>query len=263
MQFDLSGKKAVVTGAGAGIGLAVVQALAAAGADVFGGARTVSPELRAATPYTLEVDLVTPKGPQLLVEKALAEFGAIDILVNNVGGGVTLAPSFLDIEDEIWQQTFELNVFTTIRATRAALPSLVERKGAVINIGSMNGIMADPRLAHYSAAKAAVSNIGKALSAEYSPLGVRINTISPGPVRTRLWTNPEIAKRAGVTPEQFVASVPKMAGLSTGEMIEPEEIAALVVLLASGKVRSITGADYMIDAGMAPPARYNRPASTS
>jgi NAD(P)-dependent dehydrogenase (short-subunit alcohol dehydrogenase family) len=259
MEFDLSGKKAVVTGAGAGIGLACVQALVSAGADVYGGARTVSQALLDVTPHALEVDLLTVDGPRTLVEHALAKFGGIDILVNNVGGGVKLAAGFLDIEDETWQHTFELNVFTTIRATRAALPSLVERKGAIINIGSMNSSMADPRLAHYSAAKAAVTNIGKALSAEFSPLGVRVNTISPGPVKTRLWTNPEMAKRAGVTPEEFVAMVPKMAGLSTGEMIEPEEIAALVLLLASGKVRSVTGAEVMIDAGMAPPARYNRP----
>ncbi|MER5325976.1 SDR family NAD(P)-dependent oxidoreductase [Streptosporangium roseum] len=260
MEFDLSGKKAVVTGAGAGIGLAVVQALASAGADVFGGARTITPELLAATPHVFEVDLVTPKGPQLLVDRALAEFGGVDILVNNVGGGVKLAAGFLDIEDDVWQHTFELNVFTTIRATRAALPSLIERNGAIVNIGSMNASMVDPRLAHYSAAKAALANIGKALSAEFSSLGVRVNTISPGPVRTRLWTNPEIARRAGLSPEEFLASVPKMAGLSTGKIIEPDEVAALVVLLASGKVRSITGSDYTIDAGMAPPAHYNRPA---
>jgi NAD(P)-dependent dehydrogenase (short-subunit alcohol dehydrogenase family) len=259
MQFDLSGKKAVVTGAGAGIGLAVTQALVGAGAEVFGGARTVTQELKETTPHTFEVDLLTPTGPQQLVERALAEFGGIDVLVNNVGGGVKLAAGFLDIEDETWQHTFDLNVFTLIRTTRAALPSLVERSGAIINIGSMNAHMADPRLAHYSAAKAAVSNISKALSAEFSPQGVRVNTILPGPVKTRLWTNPEIAKRAGMTPEQFVAMVPKMAGLSTGEMIEPDEIAALTVLLASGKVRSITGADYTIDAGMVPPSRYQRP----
>ncbi|MCW2881622.1 MAG: putative oxidoreductase [Sphaerisporangium sp.] len=259
MEFDLSGKKAVVTGAGAGIGLAVVRALASTGADVLGGARTITPELLAATPHTFEVDLMTTKGPRLLVERALADFGGVDVLVNNVGGGVKLAAGFLDIEDDVWQHAFQLNVLTTIRATRAALPSLVERKGAIINIGSMNATMVDPRLGHYSAAKAALANIGKALSAEFSSQGVRVNTISPGPVRTRLWTNPEIARRAGVTPEEFVAMVPKMAGLSTGEMIEPDEVAALVLLLASGKVRSVTGSDYTIDAGMAPPAHYNRP----
>jgi NAD(P)-dependent dehydrogenase (short-subunit alcohol dehydrogenase family) len=259
MEFDLTGKKAVVTGAGAGIGLACARALAEAGADVLGGARTVGKDLLDVTPHVYEVDLLTPDGPRQLIELALKEFDGIDILVNNVGGGVKLAKGFLDIDDETWLHTFELNVMTTIRATRAALPSLVERSGAVINIGSMNSTMVDPKLGHYSAAKAALTNVGKALSAEFSSQGVRINTISPGPVKTRLWTNPAMAKKAGGTPEEFVAMVPKMAGLSTGEMIEPEEIAALVLLLASGKVRGVTGAEYMIDAGMAPPASYNRP----
>ncbi|MBF8194288.1 SDR family oxidoreductase [Nonomuraea sp. K274] len=259
MEFDLSGKTAVVTGAGAGIGLAVTQALVSAGAEVFGGARTVTSDLLAVTPHTLEVDLLDQQGPKSLIDAALAKFGGVDVLVNNVGGGVKLAAGFLDIEDEVWQHTFELNVLTTIRATRAALPSLIERNGAIINIGSMNSSMVDPRLGHYSAAKAALTNIGKALSAEFTSRGVRVNTISPGPVRTRLWTNPEMAKRAGMTPEEFIATVPKMTGLSTGQLIEPDEIAALVVLLASGRVRSVTGAEVMIDAGMAPPAHYSRP----
>jgi NAD(P)-dependent dehydrogenase (short-subunit alcohol dehydrogenase family) len=250
MIIDLSGKKAVVTGAGHGIGLTVVQALAAAGADVFGGARTLSPALAAATPHSTAVDLATAEGPRLLVDQALAKFGAVDILVNNVGGGVKWAAGFLDTDDETWQQTFELNLFSTIRTTRAALPSLIERKGAVIIIGSVNAKLADPHLAHYSAAKAALINLGKSLSAEFSPLGVRVNTISPGPVRTRLWTRPEIARQAGMSPEEFIATVPKMAGLSTGKMIEPGEVAALVVLLASGEVPSVTGSDYVIDAGM-------------
>lgn len=250
MKFDMSGKKAVVTGAGAGIGLAVAQALASAGAEVCGGARTVTSELLVATPLAVQVDLLTEDGPQMLVERALEEFGGIDILVNNVGGGVKWAKSFLDIEDEVWRQAFELNVLTTIRTTRAALPSLIERNGTVVNIGSMNATKADPHLAHYGAAKAALVNIGKALSAEFSPQGVRVNTISPGPVRTRIWTNPEIAKQVGMSTEDFLAMVPKMAGLSTGAIVEPDEIAALVVLLASGNVRSITGTNITIDAGM-------------
>lgn len=250
MEFDLSGKKAVVTGAGNGIGLAVTEALAAAGADVFGGARTITEALVAATPHVFKVDLATPAGPRLLVERALSDFGGIDILVNNVGGGVKMASGFLDIEDDTWQRALELNLFSTIRAIRAALPSLLARKGAIINIGSVNARLADPRLAHYSAAKAAIVNLGKSLSAEFSPHGVRVNTVSPGPVRTRIWSNPDIARQLGLSPEEFLAAVPKMAGLSTGRMIEPCEVAALVLLLASGTVPSITGADYSIDAGM-------------
>jgi NAD(P)-dependent dehydrogenase (short-subunit alcohol dehydrogenase family) len=256
MQIDMAGKTAVVTGAGSGIGLACVRALAGAGAEVLGGSRTVSAELLEATPHVMEVDLLTAEGPSALIQQALDKFGGVDVLVNNVGGGVKLAKGFLDIEDETWLHTFELNVMTTIRATRAALPSLVERKGSIVNIGSMNAHLADPTLGHYSIAKAALSNLGKALSAEYSSQGVRVNTISPGPVRTRLWTNPAIAERLGITTEEFLQMVPKMAGLSTGEMIEPDEIGTLALMFASGRIRSVTGADYLIDGGMTrPPAR--------
>jgi NAD(P)-dependent dehydrogenase (short-subunit alcohol dehydrogenase family) len=253
MQFDLSGKTAVVTGAGSGIGLATVRALVSAGAEVLGGSRTVSPELVAATPHVFEVDVLTEQGPTELLEKAIAAFGGVDILVNNVGGGVKLATGFLDIEDEVWREAFELNVMTTIRTIRAALPSLIEREGSIVNIGSVNAILPDPTLGHYSAAKAALSNVGKSLSQELSPKGVRVNTILPGPVRTRVWTNPDTARKLGMTPEEFTDMVPKFAGLSTGKMIEPEEVATLVVLLTSGAVRSVTGSDYVIDAGMRGP----------
>lgn len=250
LDLDLSGRTAVVTGAGSGIGLASVRALAAAGAQVFGGSRTLNEELRAATPHALEVDLATEKGPALLVERALAEFGGLDILVNVVGGGVKWATGFLDIEDDVWRRTFEVNLFSTVRATRAALPSLIERKGAIVNIGSVSARLADPHLAHYAAAKAAVVNLGKALSAEFSPLGVSVNTVSPGPTRTRIWSNPEMAAKLGMTAEEFLASVPEMNGLTTGALIEPDEVAALVALLASGAVRSVTGSEFTIDAGM-------------
>lgn len=254
MHFDLTGRRAVVTGAGSGIGLACVRALAAAGAQVLGGSRTVGPELRDATPHTLTVDLATEDGARTLVEHALAEFGGVDILVNNVGGGVKLASGFLDIDDDTWCEAFGLNVLTAVRTTREALPSLVENQGAIINIGSVNATLADPRLAHYSAAKAALASVGRSLAAEFTPKGVRVNTISPGPVRTRVWTNPETARSAGLTPEEFVEMVPKMTGLATGRIIEPEEVATLVVLFASGTVPSITGSDYLIDAGMSRPA---------
>lgn len=250
MQLDLSARKALVTGAGRGIGLAVTRALTAAGAEVAGGARTITTELSTAAAYPVQADVATAAGAAGLVERALKELGALDILVNNVGGGVRMAAGFLDADDDTWQRTFDQNVFSTVRVTRAALPSLVERKGVIVNIGSVNARLPNPRLVHYSAAKAAVSVIGKALSAEFSPLGVRVSTISPGPVRTRIYTDPDVARQAGLTQEEFLTSVPAMAGMSTGKLIEPDEIATLVVLLASGKVPSITGADYFIDAGM-------------
>ncbi|MQY11619.1 D-beta-hydroxybutyrate dehydrogenase [Streptomyces sp. RB5] len=256
MRFDLSGKKAVVSGAGSGIGLACVRALAEAGADVLGGSRTVSADLKEATAHVLEVDLLTPGGPRELIGHARETLGGVDVLVNTVGGGVKLAKGFADIGDEVWREAFELNVLTTVRTTRAALDSLVERRGAVINISSMNAHYADPTLAHYAAAKSALASVTESLALEFTSRGVRVNSISPGPVKTRVWTNPVIAEHLGITPEEFLARIPAMTGLATGAMIEPEEIAALVVLLASGRVRSITGTDIAIDAGMAPPKAF-------
>ena len=250
MELNLAGKTAVVTGAGNGIGLAVTRALVAEGVTVFGGARTVSADLKEATDHVLEVDLATPDGPAELIDAALRAFGGIDILVNNVGGGVRMASGFADTDDDTWIRAFELNVLSTVRATRAALPSLIERRGAVVNISSVNATLADPKLAPYSACKAALTNITKALANEVNPLGVRVNSISPGPVRTRIWTNPELAKRMGLTPEEFIAKVPAMSGLATGNMIEVGEIASLVLLLVSGRVPNVVGSDYTIDAGM-------------
>ncbi|MEV4255931.1 SDR family oxidoreductase [Spirillospora sp. NPDC049652] len=250
MRVDLSGRTAVVTGAGSGIGLASVRALAASGARVLGGSRTLNDALRAATPHAMEVDLATADGPRLLVERALAEFGGLDVLVNVVGGGVKWAAGFLDIEDEVWLRTLQVNLLSTVRAVRAALPSLIERRGAIVNIGSVSARLADPHLAHYAAAKAAVVNLGKSLSVEFSPLGVSVNTVSPGPTRSRIWSNPDMAAKLGMTAEEFQAAVPAMNGLTTGALIEPDEVASLVVLLASGAVPSVTGSEYTIDAGM-------------
>jgi NAD(P)-dependent dehydrogenase (short-subunit alcohol dehydrogenase family) len=250
MQIDLQGKRAVVTGAGQGIGFAVARALADAGAEVFGAARTVSPELKEITPHVHEADLATPEGPAGMIDAALALWGGIDILINNVGGGVAMASGFLEISDDVWSRTMELNLFSTVRATRAALPSLIESRGAVVNIGSVNARVPQPHLAHYSAAKAALTNLGCSLSEEFGPLGVRVNTVAPGPVRTRIWTRPEIAAKAGMTPEQFLAAAPAAAGMSTGAMVEADEVAALVLLLASDRLPSVTGSVYAIDGGM-------------
>jgi NAD(P)-dependent dehydrogenase (short-subunit alcohol dehydrogenase family) len=250
VDLELKGKRAVVTGASRGIGLAIVRALVAEGVQVMGGARTISPELAETTSHVLEVDLTTPDGPQRLVERAVADFDGLDILVNNVGGRTVSANGFLDLDEEGWRKGFDLNFFSAVRAIRAALPSLVTSKGAVINIGSVNGRLAAPRLVEYSAAKAALTSLTKALSEEFSPQGVRINTVTPGPVLTDTWTSPQRAERMGMSVEQLVATVPKWMSLSTGKIIGPDEVAAIVLLLASDKVPSVVGADWLIDAGM-------------
>ena len=255
MDFNIAGKTAVVTGASKGIGLAIVRALAAEGVQVVAAARTISQSLRAATPLVFPVDLTTPDGPTRLIEHSLAELGGIDVLVNNVAGGEARFEGFLATEDSEWQRSLDGTLFSTVRATRAALPSIIERSGSIVNIGSVNSRLALPHLVDYGAAKAALINLSKALAEEFGPKGVRVNTISPGPVRTGVWTDPggtgaSLATMSGMTLSEFIANIPTMTGLSTGRMTEPEEVAALVVFLVSGCVPNINGSDLVIDGGM-------------
>lgn len=250
MDLDLKGKRAVVTGASRGIGLAIVQALADEGAEVVGGARTISPELAAAATHTVEVDLTTVDGPAKLVDQALSELGGVDILVNNVGGRTVSAAGFLDLDEDGWRKGFDLNFFSAVRAIRAALPSLVENKGAIVNVGSVNGRLAAARLVEYSAAKAALTNLTKALSEEYSPQGVRVSSVSPGAVLTDTWTSPVRAEKMGMTVDQLIAKVPSWMGMTTGKIIHPAEVASIVLLLASERVPSAVGADWLLDGGM-------------
>lgn len=255
MQIDLTGTTAVVTGASKGIGLATVRALVEAGAAVVAGARTPGDELQALTPHTLAVDLAVAGGPERLIEHARAELGGIDLLVNNVGGNPAPFGGFLSVSDEHWDHVLELNLMSTVRATRAALPSLLDRGGAIVNIASANARFAQPSVVAYAAAKAAMLNLGKALADEFGPRGVRVNTISPGPVLTPLWTGADsagaaMAAAAGLTVEQLVEQLPAMAGMTTGAMAAPEEVAALVLLLASGAAPSMRGAELVLDGGL-------------
>ncbi|WP_405791976.1 SDR family NAD(P)-dependent oxidoreductase [Streptomyces sp. NBC_01506] len=251
-----SGKRtAVVTGAGRGIGLAIVRALVEDGFTVVAGSRTMTDDLRAATPDALTVDLSTAAGPGDVVRSAVERHGGIDLLVNNVAGTSTPPGGFLQLDDDAWLHTFELTFMAAVRATRAALPSLLDRRGAVVNISSVNARQPQPRLVAQSAAKAALSNLGKALAEEFGGRGLRVNTISPGPVWTDLWTAPGgpgdvLARRAGIAPKDITDRLPATVGLSTGRFADPQEVAALVVFLASGRVPNMSGSDLVIDGGM-------------
>lgn len=246
---------AVVTAAGRGIGLAIVQALVKDGFAVVAGSRTVTDALRAATTDAVELDLSTAEGPAALVRHALDRHTGIDVLVNNVAGTSRPAGGFLALDDDAWRHTFELTVMAAVRTTRAALPSLLDRRGAVINISSVNSRLAQPRLVAQSAAKAALTNLGKALAEEFGGRGLRVNTISPGPVLTDIWTAPDgpgaaLARQAGIDPAEAVDRVPALLGLSTGRFTAPEEVAALVAFLASGQVPNMSGSDLVIDGGI-------------
>lgn len=254
-------KVAVVTGASKGIGLAVVQGLVAHGARVAAGARSFPEELKGGAALTfISVDLATPDGPELLVDAAIEAYGGVDILVNNVGGLVGRTPrfhGFLSVSDDDWQGTLDLNLLSTVRTTRAAVPSMLERGGGVIvNVSSVMAQLPDPSVVDYSSSKAAVTNLSKALSAEFSPQGIRVNTVSPGPVETSQWTEVEgLGEQMADAFDTDIrgamdAVASGLGGIKLGRFGKADEIADLVLFLASDGSRWMTGSDVVIDGGL-------------
>lgn len=258
MDLQLNDKVAVVTGASRGIGLAITAALSAEGARVVAGARSPGDELGDLQGVSvLAVDLATARGPADLVAHAVEEHGGIDILVNNVGG--IAAPrlgGFLSVDDADWQTGFELNFFSAVRASRAALPHLVERRGSIVNVSSVNATLPDPSVVDYAAAKAAMASLSKTLSMEFAAQGVRINAVSPGPVLTTLWTGDgqladQLATAMGTDRDGAMQGMMSgLGGVPLGRFSEPAEVASLVAFLASDRAGNVTGANYVIDGGL-------------
>ena len=258
MDLHLQDKVAVVTGAGKGIGLAVARLLVEEGALVAAGSRGGSAELDALAAggrlVSLRVDLATADGPAELVAAAVERFGGLDILVNNVGGSTPRPGGFLSVGDEDWIDSFTFNTLSAIRASRAAIPHLLARGGgSIVNVSTVNSVLPVVPMPDYSAAKAALKSVSKVLSEEFGAKGIRVNTVSPGPTRTPLWLDPEsglaaqFARARGVEPQAVLDGM--AANLALGRYCEPEEIAAAVVLLASDRAGSATGADWVVDAG--------------
>ena len=257
MQLGLEGKVAVVTGASRGIGLAATRALAEEGVHVVAGARKSSPELEAlvgsASVEAVAVDLSTPSGPADLAAVAL-EHGRIDILVNNVGAAQTRLEGFLSITDEDWAASLNLNLMAAVRMTRAVLPPMVAAgAGAIVTTSSVNAFLPDPAVLDYSAAKAAVANFSKSLSKEVAQHNIRVNTVSPGPVSTALWLGADgvaqtVARATGGDPDAVAHQA--AADAATGRFTTPEEVADLIVFLASGRAGNVTGSDFTIDGGL-------------
>lgn len=258
MDLHLAGKIAVVTGASKGIGLAVARAFAEEGVRVVAGARESSNDLsQLADRYQIHfvaVDLSTPDGPARLVTEAVSAFGGLDILVNNVGAIRPRLAGFLSITDEDWDWGLAINFLAAVRTIRAALPHMLDHKaGNIVTISSVNAFLPDPSIADYCAAKAALSNVSKALSKEVGPHGIRVNTISPGPVSTQLWLGKDgVAATIAHASDGDADAIAKQAaqGMVTGRFTRPEEVADLALLLASDRAGNVTGADFVIDGGL-------------
>ena len=257
MDLGLTDRTVVVTGAGRGIGLAIVRAFVAEGAFVVAGSLSVTDDLAAlerdGRVRAVAVDLSTRSGPGELVAAA---GGGIDVLVNNVGAAPTRTGGFLSVTDDQWQSTLELDLLAAVRACRAALPTMVEAgHGAIVTTSSVNSTLADPNVVDYGAAKAALADFSKALAKEFGPHGIRANTVSPGPVATDLWLGAggvaeTVAHATGLTPQQIAAGA--VSTSATGRFTQPDEVADAVVFLASERALNITGADIRIDGGLVP-----------
>jgi NAD(P)-dependent dehydrogenase (short-subunit alcohol dehydrogenase family) len=255
MDLDLNNKVAVVTGASKGIGRAVVRTLAAEGAQVVAGALTVDSLLGLDGVSAIAVDLVQPDGSERIVREAVDRHGRIDILVNNVGGVKLRTEGFLHVSDEDFERSLQLNFFAALRATRAAVAQMVEQaQGAIVNVASVNAFFhPDGLVIDYGAAKAALLNVAKALSQELGPKGIRINSVSPGPVATDLWLGDDgvaatIGKATGTSADAVREQA--TAATATGHFTTPEEVATLVTLLASPRTANVTGSNYVIDGGL-------------
>jgi NAD(P)-dependent dehydrogenase (short-subunit alcohol dehydrogenase family) len=255
MDLGLHGRTAIVTGAGAGIGLATTTALAAEGVQVIAASRHVTPALEELASTTrvspVQVDLTGPDAPNKVLSAAP---GPIDILVNNVGATRPRTGGFTSITDQMWRDTLEINLMTAVRMIRAVLPDMLQRgHGTILNTGSLNARLPDPLVLDYSAAKAALVNMAKALSKEVGPHGIRVVTVDPGPVATDLWLGKDgvasvVAKATGQGANDVEAGA--AAGMVTGRFTRPDEVASLLVMLASDRVPNLTGADIVIDGGM-------------
>jgi NAD(P)-dependent dehydrogenase (short-subunit alcohol dehydrogenase family) len=255
MDLELGGKVAVVTGASKGIGLAVVRELAAEGALVVAGARSVGSleGIEGVTPFA--VDLVDPGGPARLVGAALERHGRVDVLVNNVGGVHVRLDGFLALSDEDFQASLELNFFSALRATRAAVAAMLEQGGGtVVNVASVNAFFQpDGAVIDYGAAKAALVNVAKALAQELGPRGIRIASVSPGQVSTDLWLGEggvaaTLGEATGAGADAIREQV--TAGIPTGRFTTPREVATLVTVLASPRTANVNGSNFVIDGGL-------------
>ena len=251
---QLEGKTALVTGASKGIGLAITQGLVDAGAFVIAASRSSSPEIdalvSAGSARFVSADLGSADGPAALVSAA----GGVDILVNNVGAATTRVDGFLSVTDEQWMHSLTLNLLSAVRTTRAVLPGMLEAgHGNIVTVASVNALLPDPAVIDYSASKAGLLNFMKSLSAEFGGRGIRVNCVSPGPVETDLWLGgggvAETVSRAnGLAPAEVARAA--VAGSATQRFTHPQEVADVVVFLASGRAANLTGANITIDGGL-------------
>jgi len=261
METGLAGKTVLITGAASGIGLACAHAFAREGAHLAlidrDGAKLDerADELcvHGVRVTTAAADISNAEGAASSLKAVLGKIPeGPDVLVNNVGHAAPKA--FMDITDDEWEMSFQINFMAAARMTRKLLPLMRKRHGAaIVNNGSDLGRQPEAIPADYAAMKAALLSLTKSLARSEAPT-IRINAVAPGPIWTPFWTNPggfadSLAAVHGMPPREAVEHEMRLRQLPLARMGEPEEVANVIVFLASPLASFVTGSVWGIDGG--------------
>lgn len=255
MHLGLTDKACIVTGASRGIGLATAERLRDAGARVLMVARSVE-DLEAASracPGTdfLAADVTDPQAAELIVATCEEQLGGVDVLVNNAGGSFTRP--LHELTDQDWRDQYELNVMASMRLMRAAAPKMAAAGGGrIVNVSSSAAKRPSLTNAAYAVTKAAQLSLSRVFADAYAQDGVLVNAVAPGPVSSELWTGEggladQVAAGTAKSRDEVLAE--KAAGVPLGRFATPEEIADVIVFLASARASTVTGAAWSADGG--------------
>jgi NAD(P)-dependent dehydrogenase (short-subunit alcohol dehydrogenase family) len=240
MDLGLRDSVCLVTGSTGGIGLETARLLRGEGAVVVTTGRGGG-DIRA--------DLARAGEPERVVRETIDAHGRLDVLVNNVGG--TAIRRLEDLTDDDWQASFEINLMSAVRATRAALPHMRERgSGTIVNVSSTAAKRPSTGMPDYSVMKAAMLSFSRLVADLHAKDGIRCNAVTPGPTATQAWLGEGgLADQQGER-EAVLAKV--ASGRPLGRLAEPEEIAAVVAFLCSPRSSYVTGAAWSADGGTVP-----------
>jgi NAD(P)-dependent dehydrogenase (short-subunit alcohol dehydrogenase family) len=253
MELGLENRVCVVTGSTEGIGRETARLLAEEGARVVTSGRSEgAPGVGEA--LHVSTDLSLRDAPAELVAKVEEELGPVDVLVNNVGFA-EIRP-FDELSEANWEQVWQLNVMSYVRAIQAVLPGMRERgSGRIVNVSSTAGKRPSTGMPDYSVTKAAVLSLSRLVADLYAKEGILCNAVTPGPTASPAWLGDggladQTATRSGKSRDEVLAEVGK--GRPLGRLAEPEEIASVIVFLCSNRANYVTGAAWSVDGGTVP-----------